>query len=375
MITYFVITFESFDTPAFVRRLKEFDPNGVIVVWNYSGLIKIDHSPASIPLRESYRFYETGRWTENRWIKWSTLLLLHAWIMFQVLRRTRTRRFFVTGGDVLLWIAQIFKLLGRIDMTITTLDDWSLPPRTGGIGDKINHVKLFVNDRLLESMDTRILALTPEVLENRRRYWGREMGECTLFEERWANFLEKKRDRSARPGNEICLLGTLRRNFGIEILFELLPKLNREHGIRLRIIGPETDLYRSYKKKSESDGIASLIEWRGFVSSEDLPGELENCFCGYDMQENAVNNSKFVIAGRIVHYLQNLLVPVVSEHSGAIVPFLRTRGMGVVCSPEKDEIEKAILEAKTSSARYLDSVEEFLDSNPYRRSIREWLFL
>ncbi|MEK7355312.1 MAG: hypothetical protein AAB250_02615 [Bdellovibrionota bacterium] len=167
----------------------------------------------------------------------------------------------------------------------------------------------------------------------------------------------------------------MRRNFGIEILFELLPELNREHGISLRVIGPESEIYREFKSRCDADGTSRFINWRGFVVSEDLSRELENCFCGYDMQENAVNNSKFVIAGRVVHYVQNLVVPVVSEHSGAIVPFLKARGLGVVCAPEKREIKRAILEAKESHSRYLDSIEAFLASNPYERTIAEWLLL
>lgn len=375
MIPYFVITFESFDTETFVRRLREYDPEGVIVLWNYSGKIRVEQCPPWIGLKDSYRYFTPGGWTENRWIKWPTMLVIMSFLMLAVFAKTRVRRFFVTGGDVLVWVAQVFKALGRLEMTVATLDDWSLPPKSYRLGDRINHIKLFLNDRLTEIMDVKWLVLTREVMENRDRYWGRRLGDCILFEERWAAFIEKKRERSEHIGNEICLLGTARRNFGLEILFSLLPELNREYGIRLRVIGPESELYREYKARCDADGTSEFIAWRGFVESQDLPAELEKCFCGYDMQENAVNNSKFVIAGRVVHYLQNLLVPVVSEHSGAIVPFLRDRMMGVVCRPEREDIKRAITAAHRSNRTYVDAIEGFLATNPYGKSIEEWLFL
>lgn len=376
MITYFVNTFESFDTEAFVRMLKRYDTNGVILVWNYSGVVRVEQSPSELGLRSTYRFFTPGTWTESSWVKWPSFLLLMSWIMARVFLRTKVKRFFLTGGDVLLWFAQVFKFFGRVEMTITTLDDWSFPPPASSIGDWVNRKKFLFNDRLLNAMDTKVLVLTPEILENRDRYWkGTTREKSILYEHRWAGLLEPKRTRKAAGGNEILLLGTMRKNFGLEILFDLIGELNREHDITLRVIGLESPLYREYKSACDASGASAFIKWRGYVETDKLVEETAQCFCGYDMQEYAVNNSKFVIPGRVVHYMQNRVIPVISEHSGAIVPYVREHGFGVVCQPTRAEIKRAILDAFENYPRYSENLDRFLTRNPYKFGVEKLMFL
>lgn len=303
-----------------VHALQAFDENGVIVTWNYTGALRIVQSPAGLGLRQNYRYFTPGTWTDNRWIKWPAQILVLSWILSRVLMRQRVRRCFIAGGDLLSWFAQIFKVFGRIEMTITTIEDWSRPAPQDTFYDRINKFKIFINDLLLTSMRTTVVVFPKEIFEARNAYWqNKTLKNSVLIDNQWAWFLEKK-GANAGNGRAICYLGTFRKNFGIEILFELLPDLNREHGFRLKMMGPEDDLYRHYKQLSFEMKVDSWIDWLGFVDSNNLETVLQDCFCGVNLQQLSANNSRYVINGRIIHFLQHLLVPVVTHYSGGIVP-------------------------------------------------------
>ncbi len=368
MLSYFVIKFDSFDADAWVRALQKHSLNGVILIWNYAGEISVRQCPQSIPLKSTYRYFTPGRWTENRWIKWTSLSVVLTWIMLQVFTRTKVDKFLFVGGDILIFVAQFFKKIGRINKTITVIEDWSLPKPTDDIFDTLNKFKLRLTDRLLTEMDITVIATPKALFEARNRYWkDRTLRNSVLVDNTWAWFLEGKRKRPVeRSGSSICLLGAMRKNFGMEIIFALLPELNRELGVRLKIIGPPSPLYDEYKTLSGEMGIDSLIDWRGFVGSEKLAKELEDCFCGINIQELASNNSSFVPAGRLINYLQHYVVPVLSLHSGTVVQLVNQYKIGGVCEPTKDSVKHAIIEAYKDNTKFTENIARFLTENPYK---------
>ena len=375
MLTYFVIVFETFDTEPLVRSLRTIEPSGVIVVWNYAGEIKIVECPERIGLRRHYRFFKTGNWTENRFVKWPRLLLTLGWIMTRILTAERVARFFVTGGDVLLWFAQLFKRLGRIQKTITTLEDWSLPIPQDTFFDRFNKRKLLFNDFILNQLDTTVLVMPKQIYDLRDTYWnGRTRSNSVLQEGKWAWFLgPRPRGPRTRRGSSIALLGTVRENFGMDILLEILPRLHRELGMRLKVIGLESALYRHFKTKADAGPARDCIEWCGYVELADLPDALEDCFCGLNLQDLAENNSAAVVPGRVVHYLQEMVVPVVTPYSGAIVQILRQHQMGVICNADRDSIYAGIVDAHREHSRLVCGIEKFLSENPYGVSARDLL--
>ncbi|MES2965922.1 MAG: hypothetical protein V4760_18720 [Bdellovibrionota bacterium] len=374
-LSYFVITFESFDTEEFTRALRAFDQNGVIVVWNYSGRIRVVHAPDDLHLKNEARFFTPKTWTENRWVKWMSLAGTMGRLINDVLTQRTAKRFFLGGGDVILWIAQLYKMAGRIEKIVTTCEDWAMPERAHDFYDWVNRTKCLVNDWLMVKFGCRVIVFTREIYDLRNDYWNdRTKPGAVLFENKWASFLEKKAALpEARPGRSICLLGSMRRNFGLEILFDLMLELNREHGIRLKVIGVESPLYREFKKACDDSGASQAIDWLGFVDNADLGTAVSDCFCGFDMQEKAENNSKWIVPGRIVNYLQHLIVPTISVHSGVIVNFVRDHRLGVVCQPERSEIKHAILDAFENYDSYAKNIDTFFETNPYKRPVTDLL--
>lgn len=376
-LAYIVFKFESFDAEAVFNALLRSGWPGVIVTWNYGGMLKVLQCPSDIKLSRKYHYSRAGTWSGNRFLKWPVLIGLLAWILFRTLSRYKAQRFWVAGGDIILWIAQIFKFFGRIERTVTTIEDWSLQSPRGDLVDRLNNLKTRINDRVLNCLDTQVVVYSEEIFSARNEYWkGKTLRNSVLRDHQWAWFLEPKREiPNTPPGRFICSLGNLRSRFGIELLFDILPELNREHGFKLRIIGPENEAYHSYRKLAGERGLDALIEWKGFVSVEDLPRALQDCFCGVNIQEDEINNGRFVVSGRVVNYLQCVLVPVVSSYSGSLVKCLTEFEMGVVCEPTRESYRSALLQAHVQYPNYIAKIDEFMRKNPYKRDVADFLGL
>ncbi len=375
MLSYFAIKFASSDWKGFLQALRKFDTNGVIVVWNYAGRIQVEQCPPAIQLKRSYSYFTPGSWNENRWIKWSSFCVIMTWIMLRVFTQTKVKRFFVGGGDILLWVAQIFLVFGRIEMTATTIEDWSLILPQDNFYARLTKIKQRLNDFLLNHMDTRVIVTSKEMFDARNRRWNdKSVANSVLLEHVWAWFIDARRSRPlVREGNHICLLGTMRRGFSVPALFQILAELNAQHGIRLKIIGPENELCAEFREMVEHLGVADLIDWRGFVSDEALDGELANCFCGLNVHEFAHNDHSNTAAGRVVHYMQNYLVPIVSPYSGVLVSVIRDYQLGIVCLSDSESLKAAILQAHSGALDFAVNIERFFTQNPYRIEARQLL--
>lgn len=375
MLSYFIIKIEAYDVEAFVREIENLDPNGVLLVVTYAGEIFVRQCPPTIPLKPKYLFFRKGSLSENLWLKWPSYFWQITKIMGRVLWNERVDRFIIEGGDIILWIAHIFKRLGRIRRTYTIFSDWSPLSTAGDTLLRLNVLKAYLNDLFLNRANTTVLVTTKEIFEERNRYWkNKTLRNSRLVENYWARLLEKNTTLDMNPNaNKICFLGNVRRNFGMEALFEALPGLNREFGIRLKVIGPETRIYQEYKDLAERQGVHDLIEWRGFVPLNQFPQELEDCFCGVNTQELEVNTGRFAIAGRVVNYLQYLIPSIVTPQSGAIVKFIRDFDLGVICDCNASSLKAAILKCRADRLRYVQNIERFLKENPYHKSFAEIL--
>jgi glycosyltransferase involved in cell wall biosynthesis len=366
-LSYFIVKVETYEIEAFLREAKKFDPNGVILVCNYGGEINVAQCPSDIPLKKQYFFFKSGSFGSSRWLKWPRFLAIVIWIMFKVCRYRQVEYCYMEGGDVIAWAAQIFKKLGWIHHTTNMIPDWSLPQAARGIGERINNFKLRLNDFLLTKMDTTVVVTPKPIFDMRNKYWeGKTLRNTVLYDNSWAWLIEKKIEKT-QPGKYICFLGNLRKDFGVEILFKILPGLNQKYGFRLKVIAPETELYFYYKDLSVQMGVDRLIDWKGFIPLSQFPIEFADCFCGLNVQELEENTGRFVVSGRVVNYLQYLIVPIMSPTSGVLTDFLEKYQIGIICQPHSEAMEKAILEAFNNFSKYTSNIEQFLETNPYKR--------
>lgn len=374
MLSYFILKCESWDVDAFIRDAAAFNKNGVIVVFDYGGCLTVVQCPDSIRLKKEYRYYRSGTWTASPWIKWSLFALQTSRIIYTCLLSTKVDRLIFEGADVTLWFTYPLIWSGRAKKVYNLISDWSLPERTDDLYDRLNKFKIWLNDIFMNRSSVQVIAVNRRCFEKRISYWGDKAKQnSTLIEHYWARLLEKKGDYADAP-LKICFLGNLRKNFGIEELFDALPELNREYGFTLKVIGPETKFYEHYKDLSQQMGISHLVDWRGFVPLSTFREELRDCFCGINTQMLSENTGANSIAGRVVNFWQYMLVPVVTSPSGSVVQYIERHKIGVVCAPTKDEIQKAIIKAHRERKTIVSNIESFLAKNPYQANF-ESVFL
>lgn len=369
MLSHFVVKFESFDVDGFTKAVRQYDVNGIILIWNYVGEIKVVQCPEHIRLRASYSYFRPGTWSDKRWYKWPALIVTMGRILTHVLIQDRIKHYHVGGGDVLLWMGQLAKFLGRIEKTSTTMEDWSAPRKYANFPSWLNDLKARLNDWLLIHMDTTVIVTPREIFEARNAYWqNRTLRNSILHDSAWAWFLDckVKGPVETKTAKNIALLGTLRREFGLELMFSQLAELNAKYGMRLKIIGPEGPLSSEYRELARTMAVDEFVDWCGFVPTERLPQVLADCFCGINIQEHEDNYSRYVIAGRVVHYIQHLVVPVVSVYSGALVRTIASEELGLICQPTPQALKDAILDAFHNQSSFRARTLRFINHNPYR---------
>ena len=371
MLAYFILKIEAYDAEAFVAEIKRIDANGVIILINYAGEMRVVHKPERIPLAPVYRHFRKGHWSSSRWFKWFIFIGQYIRILTTVLWREHVGIVILEGGDVASWITECARLFGRVDRTADIIADWSYIKR----GDLLNGLKIYLNDIILGVFGTPIILTTAAVYEERRKFWGGWFNKnVRLVDNYWARLLQMKRSTAPR-GKKILFLGNLRANFAIEALFELLPRLNKEYGFRLKVVGPETEMYHHYHTLSEEMNVGAYIDWRGFVPLEKFTEEFADCFCGVNLQELQENNSQYAVAGRVVNYLQYLVVPIMSPSSGVMVQVLRDHQLGPVCEVRPDQLYAAIVDAFDHHEQYIAKIKGFLSHNPYHKPFEEIISL
>ncbi|MGE4132949.1 MAG: hypothetical protein AB7F86_15010 [Bdellovibrionales bacterium] len=358
---YILVKFDSFDTKVFEQRLRDHLGSGVSLVYNYQGKIeRRDFGPDGVKL-STLHYYHSGGWSDTRWIRWPAFLLVMMRELATVFIEHRFRVAYLAGADVLLWWTYLFKKMGRVENITTTIEDWSLPAPGDGLFMRLNKLKIRWNDWIVERLDIRVLILNKEIHEARNRHLGPSKNAICLPDQ-WTWFLEAKSlPRPAEKRKFILLLGTARPQFGLDLILSVLPRVHSELGVGLKIVGPNHELYESLLESAKTRNIDHLIHFRGFVESEDLSQEISDCFCGLNLQENPINTSALAVAGRVIHYLQEFIVPVVTPHSGAVVPLIRKHSLGIVCEPFEQSVVEAIIRSKLEYDEFAMNIQRFFD--------------
>jgi glycosyltransferase involved in cell wall biosynthesis len=373
LLSYFIVKADANDVEAFIHEIRAISNNGVILVLKYSGEIEMVQAPSGLSLKKVYRFYKPGHWSENRWIKWPCCVMQILRVMLKTAIYDKIDVVLLDGGDITAWFAKLLCAVGRVNSVYNLLLDWSLLQASSRWYERVNIYKLYLNDLLAMTLNIRTVVTTREVYEARHQFWkGRTRASSVLFENYWARQLEVKRSPSS-DGKTIVFLGNVREQFGMDLLFAVLKDLNRQHGIRMRVIGPASSIYQEYRAKALELGLNELIDWRGYVPLEDLPAALADAFCGVNLREEPENCSSYAIAGRVVNFLQYQLVPVVTPQSGAIVTHIERHELGVICAPQAHDLSAAILTAFHHQVRYRERIVQFINSNPYRKPITDFV--
>jgi glycosyltransferase involved in cell wall biosynthesis len=145
---------------------------------------------------------------------------------------------------------------------------------------------------------------------------------------------------------------------GLNILLSILPTLNKKYGTKVKLFGPDSDSRDNFQIKVKEKGLEDLVEFYGWVDMKTERNLINDCFCGVNLLGSRINNhSIFVTPGKLIHYMQNLIPPLITEQSASpqFIELLKNNDLGRMTGLNSEEME--------SSIEYLFKNQQFFRDN------------
>lgn len=211
---------------------------------------------------------------------------------------------------------------------------------------------------------TGVLNYADRIREARFSYWGKDI--CA--QQRSIVFpLTLRADtvkmQSVRQNN-ICFLGLLKFDCGLDIAIKSLKKL-REHGdFAISVIGPFSHSYLKFKKLAESYNVNDYVRFYGFLERERFKDIFVDCFCGISLIKTKNSYTSFTYQGKIGDYIQYLLAPIASPYIGYMHEPIKIKRLGRIINANEDEFVEAAIDVFKNQEMYKKNLIQYIDSIP-----------
>ena len=267
------------------------------------------------------------------------------------------------------WVAVVFGLsrkLGFSHYTIYCPGDWFIVDKKK---EPLRYliITIFFHwmDYLAVSLNDLVINISPEVEKLRTKYWGKDVVRQGIVTFPIPLQINSNEGNSQRK--YICFLGVVREDSGLDNLLLALPTLNAKHGIKLKLFGPENPDRNSFQKRVREKGLEHLVEPFGWIDMETEHNLLRDCFCGINLISSENNHSSFTTPGKLIHYMQNLIPPIITRQSASpsFIDLLEKRHLGIVTKLNTRNIESAIENALKNQLFFRKNLNEYALDYPY----------
>jgi glycosyltransferase involved in cell wall biosynthesis len=351
------LKWDSYDKDFFIKDALSYSKNSILVFRDFD-FYRIYHKPDHIkkfPLTIGFRCATKGYFFHK-------LLILFNMILTQLILPTYLcicyrPKVCVTDSPLIGTIFGIAKKLGICQSTIYIGPDWFLSNRKK---NPIKHIGIsflfYYPDYLAVSLSDLVIDNSPEVRKFRKQHWGGDIVKqgIVLFPVP----IQINGSINDDHRNNICFLGAFRECLGLNILLSILPTLNKKYGTKVKLFGPDSDSRDNFQIKVKEKGLEDLVEFYGWVDMKTERNLINDCFCGVNLLGSRINNhSIFVTPGKLIHYMQNLIPPLITEQSASpqFIELLKNNDLGRMTGLNSEEME--------SSIEYLFKNQQFFRDN------------
>jgi len=233
----------------------------------------------------------------------------------------------------------IAKKIGLCERIIYLGSDWFILNRKK---EPVNYFFLlflfYFPDYLSASLSDLVIDNSPEIKNLRELHWGRDLVKCGV-----APFpvpIEINGSINDNHRNNICFLGDVRDSSGLNVLLSILPSLNKDYSIKIKIFGPSSTSRDNFQMKVREQGLDDLVEFYHWIDIKTEQNLINDCFCGVNLLSSGINkHSIFATPGKLIHYMQNLIPPLITQQSASptFIKLLEEKGWGLMTdlNPEK----------------------------------------
>ena len=364
---------DSFDKNSFSHDILSYSKNSMMVFYGFKG-IHLEYKPDHVKW-----FPTTIKFPSLKNHAFSNLMSPFLWVIFfGIFLFLSVIICIIYRPKVCLtenaWVGAVFGIARKIGLCKTFIyctGDWLANQGNKGFLSRLANNYLFV---FMDYIAITTCDLTDSYSklcnEARERYWGRKLARNIYSRypppvDIYANIISPKR-------TNICFLGQVRKDSGLDLILPLLPELHRDIGAKLKIIGPYSTVERTRIEKTvKSLGVEPFVELYDFLPLDELQEVMKDCFCGINLITTADSYSSFAVPGKFIQYLQ-MKIPILATQNNGIVDVIKENNLGVIIEPSASLILSSLLNLYKDQKKYTRNIIKYAKDHPYL-SIKDYL--
>ena len=371
-LDFLSLKMDSYDKNLFTQDILSYSKNSMLFFYDFRA-IHLEHKPDHVkwfPATIKFPFLKNHAL--------SNLLLPFLWIIFFgtflllsaiicVLYRPKVC---LTEN---IWAGAVFGIARKIGLCKTFIccaGDWLANQGRKGFLSRLANNYLFVYMDYIAVTTCDLLDSQSKLAnEARERYWGRQLSR--IIHLRHPPPVDLYPNAIPDTRTNICFLGQVREDSGLDLILPLLPELHRDIGAKLKIIGPSSIERTRIEETVESLGLKNFVELYGFLPLSELEEVMKDCFCGINLIKDEESFACLGASGKFIQYLQ-MKMPILATKNNGIVNVIEENNLGIIIEPKASVILSSIRKLYKDQKNYTTNIIKYAEKNPYL-SIKDYL--
>lgn len=360
-LDFVAIKFVTFDTDLFIQEVIDYSKNSIIITFDLQK-IAIGYKPPNISLPwDTIRLLTSSK--ISRYGIRNIFLAIYAIFLYFSIAGYLCIRFrpkvFWSHNLWTAFVAGLCKKIGLCEYTIHVASDWLVSNRLQSPASRFaNNIIFPIFDYLGCVLSDLVINSSQKISEARYKYWDKELEKNKLD---YPINIKIHENINKRKRNQICFLGTVRYDSGLEMVVPILHELWGKWGIKLVIIGNPTPYTKVIKKLIIANNVQDCVIFYNYLNSEKLKEVLDGCFCGINLITSMENFSIYGVPGKLIDYLRMLIPVIVTEGIGSFAEEVKRNKLGFVID-SREELFKALEELYINNLCYQKNIQNFINN-------------
>ena len=301
---------DSFDTETFIEDIISYSSNSIVLVCTVEKIIVGYKSPNVNFGKTIFRHYKYKKQSSNYFIMFLNFLsfcLLFTRLLTVICWKYRPKVCWIENT----WAATVVGILRKLNLTNKSIyvpGDWLASSSHKRFWSYISSNLIFtICDYLACKFNDVVLNHTAQIAEARHKFWGRKIAKkekTYLYKLR----IKAKRIDIEKKNKNICFLGNIRKDSGLEVVIKALSKIRKFQDISLKIVGPNSYHSQDIRQLSIQYNVNQYVKILGFVETDQFAEILSDCFCGINLLTSEDSYSSYTIPGKMMNIYKNLLL-------------------------------------------------------------------
>jgi len=359
--------FDVDNTDDFNEDVIIFSKNSIILNWN-SRKIWVQYKPADVNLIITKITFLNIHNKLLRYLLSPFLMLAHScqvfFYFFYICIKVRPK-IFIVENFLEGMIGGIIRRLNLVDKSIYLPCDWFQGHDYKRAISNIANNLLFPRiDLLACRLNDVTLDRPSHITQARNKYWKKIIPTTKI------KFFQQPRLKVARrtadgKSNNICFIGEMREDSGLDIAIKALSLIRKDFDIRLKVLGNKRLNYKNFKQLAEDWGVSAFVSFLGFVERGDFKDTLSDCFCGISLLKTKDSYSSYGLPSKIMYYFLYQL-PVITTQGLAAddLSSIRNNNLGLIINPTVEDFAQAAINVYVQQDIYPESIKKYIESFP-----------